>query len=286
MGGTGDSERLHSTGSLEVDDPLLARLDAEELAAEPVPLRSRRRWSPPDAGAAAPPPESDDPFDLEVPRPAAYDLRRLCQLSGQPLPADLRAALGARVPILLCHGMTPFYKGGQRPTGVWGMGYQAALVGVEGDTVGFLPRSELLEVAAVDQEVTVGLEAGGGFSLVPELAGAMGAALPVSLPGAKLHAATRQNLRIALSCRFGVVAVQAGPVGAGGVRWNLYRARDSIEAYQPLFHTLRLPEGVDRLQVEVRTWVRRSGRFFGLLGARHWEYPPRTFEVSLAGLGP
>jgi hypothetical protein len=276
MSATPSGARLSSIGSEEVDDPLLARLDAELASADEAPLRRTTR-------GLATRDDPDDPFDVEVPKPAAYDLRRLYKLSGAEVPPEHAAALGARVPLLICHGLTPFYKGGRRPSGVWGFGYSARLVGVDGDTVAFQPSSELIDVAKVEQEVTLGLDVSGSLSLAPDLG--LGAALPgITLPSAKVHASTRQGVGLAITCRFSVVAVQAGPLAAGGVRWNIYRAKQSIEAFQPLFQTLRVPSGVKTLQFEVETWIRGSGYLFGLLGARHWHYPAQTFQVSLEGV--
>ena len=275
MSATPSTARLSSIGSEEVDDPLLDRLDAE-VASSGEALRTTTRG--PAAGD-----DPDDPFDVEVPRPAAYDLRKLYKLSGVEVPPEHAAALGARVPLLICHGLTPFYKGGRRPTGVWGFGYSARLIGVDGDTVAFQPSSELIEVAKVDQDVKLGLDVGGSLNLAPDLG--VGAALPgISVPSAKVYASTRQDVGLAISCRFSVVAVQAGPLAAGGVRWNMYRAKQSIEAFQPLFQTLPVPSGVKMLQFEVETWIRRSGYLFGLVGARHWHYPAQAFQVSLEGV--
>jgi hypothetical protein len=276
MSATPSTARLSSVGSEEVDDPLLDRLDAELASPDEARLRTTRRGL--SAGD-----DPDDPFDVEVPKPAAYDLRKLYRLSGAEVPPEHAAALGARVPLLICHGLTPFYKGGRRPTGVWGFGYSARLVGVDGDTVAFQPSSELIEMVKVDQEVKLGLDVGGSLSLAPDLA--VGAVLPgISLPSAKVYASMRQDVGLAISCRFSVVAVQAGPLAAGGVRWNVYRARQSIEAFQPLFQTLRVPSGVKTLKFEIETWIRRSGYLFGLVGARHWHYPAQAFQVSLDGV--
>jgi hypothetical protein len=148
---------VSSIGSEEVDDPLLDRLDAREEAAQtPADI-----LTPPEREVGEP--EPDNPFDFTLAKPAAIDLRKLYARLKLPLPAAIEAALGPRLPILLCHGMTPFYKGGQRPTGVWGIGYQATLKEVDAVTVSFLPETRLLEFAKLRQQVTFGLEAGGGF---------------------------------------------------------------------------------------------------------------------------
>ena len=132
--------------------------------------------------------------------------------------------------------------------------------------------------------MTFGLEVGGGFQ-VPQETLQLTAQIPgLSLTGASLHATTDQTFGLALECSFSLLEVQAGPVGAGGVRWNLYRGRERIDTYHPLFHTLRIPEGTRSLRLVVEAWVRRSGRFFGLGRARHWHYPAQEFEVSFAGL--
>lgn len=269
--------RLSSIGSEEFEDPLLDQLESRFSQYEPG-LRPVMRGS-----GFAESADLDDPFDIEVAKPAAYDLLKLHQLTGVATPALHGAALGANLLLFICHGLTPFYKGGQRPTGVWGIGYTARLLDVDGRTVGFQPTSELVEVAKVNQEVHIGLDVGGSLSVAPNV-GIGGELLGISIPSAKLTATTSQSVGLALTCAFSVVAVQAGPVGAGGVRWNLYRAKQSIEAFQPLFQTLQVPADARSLRFEVETWVRRAGYFFGLVGARHWRYPPQTFEVSLAGM--
>lgn len=146
--------RVSSNGSDEVDDPILDRLDAREEAAQAAADLLR---DPVRAAAEA---EPDDPFDFELAKPSAIDLRKLHQLLKLPLPAEIEAALGPQTPILLCHGMTPFYKGGRQPTGVWGMGYRATIEGIDAVTVSFLPESKLLQVAQIKQRVQFGLEKG------------------------------------------------------------------------------------------------------------------------------
>jgi hypothetical protein len=86
---------------------------------------------------------------------------------------------------------------------------------------------------------------------------------------------------VALQVTFSILEVQAGPVNAGGARWNIYRGRDSIDTFQPLFQTMLVPAGTAKLRFEIRTWIRGSRRFFGLVNGREWTYDPKTFDVSL-----
>src|SRR5262245_22758098 len=104
--------RLSSIGSEEADDPMLDRPDAAYTTPEDRDLVGVTRSAEHGGG------DPDDPFDLEVAKPTAYDLRQLFELSGIELPVAHSAALGGSVLLLVCHGLTPFYKGGRRPTGV------------------------------------------------------------------------------------------------------------------------------------------------------------------------
>ena len=219
----------------EVDDLTLAELDTSEMERTAgTMLRD------------IPPRVPEHPFDLEVAKPRAIAIERLYRLLKKDVPADVRAALGATVPILLAHGMTPFYKAGQRPSGVWGMGYQSSIDNERCDTVSVIPESRKYNVIHVQQELSFGLKAGGeiGTSPVPALR-LPNTGLTVDLTGASLRATTDQEYAIALQCTFAVLEVQAGPVDAGGARWNLYRGRESIDTYQSLFQTLLVTPGYD-----------------------------------------
>jgi hypothetical protein len=87
-----------------------------------------------------------------------------------------------------------------------------------------------------------------------------------------------------IAINFSALKIQAGPIGAGGARWNIYRQQERIDLFQPLLQTLLIPSDLNRLKMSVKTWIRRSGKFGGLIGARAWEFKPVNFTVSLSGL--
>ena len=261
--------RVASTGYQEIDDPIFTLLD-EQI--QPPAFRS-----PTPSGLG-------EPFDLEVARPRAVDIRRLYGLLGQEVPPEITAALGPSSPILLCHGLTPFYKPGQCPIGVWGMGYKITLNRLGGSTVALFPDSDLIEVAKVSQKLRLGVAVGGEISMPIE-----GLEIVNNIPGfqlakSMLHATTDQTYGIAIDCSFSVMKIQAGPVGNGGARWNLYRADERIDLHQPLFHSLLVPAGTESIQLTIETWIRRSQRLFRWRSPRQWLYPPIDFDVSLEGL--
>ena len=82
-------------------------------------------------------------------------------------PAEVRAARSRRrVPILVSHSLTPFYKPARAPTGVWGMGYRCEVVDGDADTIAVAPSSQVYEIAEVSQRLSLGIEAGGEISLL------------------------------------------------------------------------------------------------------------------------
>jgi hypothetical protein len=229
-----------------------------------------------------PPREPEDPFDLEITKPHAVSIERLYEIAGKKVPAELRASLGASVPLLLSHGMTPFYKAGRKPSGVWGMGYRTLVDDKRCATVAVFPASRKYDVINVSEQVSFGIKAGGEIG-IPEVQGfqLLDTLADIKLTGLALRATTNDEFAIAAQCTFSVLEVQAGPVDAGGARWNLYRGRESVEMYQPLFQTLLAPRKAKNLRFTIDTWIRGSGRFFGLLKARQWDYPSQVFEVSI-----
>ncbi len=262
------SPRLSSIESTEVEDSLLESWDQslpDEWAFRDVPLR-----------------EPEDPFDLEITKPRAVAIERLYEIAGKKVPANLQASLGANFPLLVSHGMTPFYKAGRKPSGVWGMGYRTVVDDDRCSTVAVFPASRKYDVIHVSEQVSVGIKAGGEISL-PEVQGLqlLDTLTHVKLSGLALRATTDNEFAIAAQCTFSVLEVQAGPISAGGARWNLYRGRETIETYQPLLQTLLVPRKAKSLRFTVDAWLRGSGRFFGLLKARQWAYPSQEFEVSI-----
>lgn len=230
--------------------------------------------------------DPDRPYDLEVVAPRAVDLRQLYRLAGKPLPPDIEAALGPRLPVLLYQGLTPFHKPGARPIGVWGMGYQVELEGgIDGRTAAIAPEDRLFRTGEIEATVDVGV-GGGGELAVPETALAVLNEVPaLPLHRARVHATGHARFGLALRLDFSLLQVQAAPLGAGGARWNLYRRAERLDRFQPLVQTLLVPEGTTRLALRLTTWVRRRGWFFGLLRGREWISRPERYEVSLERLG-
>ena len=266
-----DIVRLRSTGWSEVDDPVLDDLD-------------KANYDPAAVRAGVPRRSEGNPFDLELMKPQALAVARLYALAGTPMAALIEASPDSNVPVLMAHGMTPFYRPGLTPTGVWGMGYRATIEGDVCSTIALFPDTRRFEIGHLSESLQVGLRAGGEMGLLRSGALTSSVPLAVGLPAVELKATTNQEFGIAIDCKFSLLEVQAGPVGAGGARWNLYRQREAIDERQSLFHTILVPRHLKKLTVNVECWVRRSGRFFGLVGARHWEYPVQTYQVSLPDL--
>ena len=86
----------------------------------------------------------------------------------------------------------------------------------------------------------------------------------VTITGAELRITAHTRLALAPPRSLTLRTVEAGPVGAGGVRWNIYRMKDRLDCFPTL---LVRPKGTD-LKLRIRTWVRTRG-FFGL-GATQW----------------
>lgn len=186
------ARRLSSSGSQEMEDLTLDSLD-RSLRDEAASFRDD-----------VPQREPDDPFDLEVAKPHAVGIERLYRVLGKKVPAQVRASLGAAVPVLLAHGMTPFYKPGLKPTGVWGMGYRCEVDEQRCATVVLFPASRKYDVIEVAQRLSFGLKAGGEIG-VPEEHGLqlVGGPVAVELAGT-VHATTDQEFAVAVQCSFSV----------------------------------------------------------------------------------
>ena len=279
--------RLSLGGTEDVEDAILARLNqrqpiVHELADTADGYRGGGGGGDADEGDASDDDEAEDgaPFDVEVAKPRAIDVARLYALSGRAIPDEVKAALGPARPLLLCHSVTPFHRPGRNVSSVWGLGYQSRLRDVNADTIGFQPTSAVEEVGSVEQELAFGVGAGGELS-VPKEALTVGNALPgIQLEGATLSLSTHQRFALAISMTLTLRSIQAGPVGAGGVRWNIYRQKNRIDEMQALFQTLLVPKDVKILNVEVQTWVRSKG-FLGI-GSKQWQSPWRAFALELA----
>jgi hypothetical protein len=257
----------------DIDDELLASLNVPDATAAHVPLPAPDEFR---GGRALP---DDAPFDVEVARPRAVDVTRLYALAKRRIPDEIAAALGPSRPILLCHAVTPFHRHGARVSDVWGLGYEAKLEGVTADTVGFRPGSETVTVGSVEQKLSFGVGAGGELSL-PEEAVELANAIPgLRVEGGEICFSTDSRFAIGISLKLTLRAVQAGPVGAGGVRWNIYRQKDRLDEVQALFQTLLVPKDAKNINVSVQSWVRTKG-FLGF-GSKQWSSEWERFEVSL-----
>ena len=268
--------KIFTNQSIEIDDKDLVKLDAEERAKEEV-----RRGGPVEIEDLDP----DQPYSMEIVKPRAVDLRKLYKLAKKPIPADIEATLGPKIPVLIYHGFTPFHKPGVRPKAVWGMGYEVSLRGLtDVNTVSVEPEDELTEKGEFKGKVDVGLAVGGKMQVKPDALKTLD-----KLPGFDLHKAevnvtTDNNFSLAINLKFSALKIQSGAVGSGGAKWNIYRQEERIDVFQPLLQTILVPEGTKRLKMVVQTWIRRRGRFFGLLKGRAWMWDPLEYSVSLSGL--
>jgi hypothetical protein len=131
---------------------------------------------------------------------------------------------------------------------------------------------------------TVGVGGGGEIEPATGLPSGSGPAIPgwpISEARLSLSADARFAFLLGLDLDLSLLEVQAGPVGAGGARWNLYRRGRRIDVTQSLVHTLTIPSGATQLRLRVTTWISESGLFGG--PATRWTFTKR-FTVSLQGL--
>ena len=260
---------LTAAGSVEVDDSRLLEVHETVRAEEAL-------FAPMGEDV-----EDDDatiPIDLMLVEPRPLDLGRLCQLAGREVSPEIQAAVGPNVPFLVYHGFTPFGRDGTRLRGAFEIGYELRSTGSSARTVAISPESEFAERASLEQDVDLGVTAGGEIG-VPSEALAVANAIPgVSLREAQLRATTDSRFAFAMRVNFGVMTVIAGPAAAGGARWQLYKRGASLQRFQPLVQTLLVEQGAEGLTMTVKTWVRRPRR---IRKARHWELPEQTFELPL-----
>jgi len=285
LGGAGRQLEVSSDVKMEAHGNL--GLDERSKGA-PEAWKTKLIWRGPPARAAAPPDPATCPFDLEVPPPYAVDLIRLCELKRAKVPPEVQAKLGSNTAVLIYHRMTPFAQEGQRPHGIWGMGYRAELSGQPAAaTIGLVPASWRVSVAKAKAKVDIGVGAGGELGLPegPVVAAATQTATGGLVGDVKLSLSADAKFAFILSLDFdlSLLAVQAGPVGAGGARWDLYRRGKSIGVMQSLAHTVVVPKGTASLKLAVTTWIRETG----LLGgpAMQWTFAPQGFTVLLEGQG-
>ena len=260
----------------EVDDSVLEALDAREALFDPM------GGSPEGGDANAV--DTSLPWELEVPPPVAVDLRPIYATVPPSLPGAAAAAEPALV-VLLRHALTAFARPGEKPPRVWGMGYTVRLVGVDdAATLSLAPDSAADAVASASGHVDVGLGAGGRLGLTKLLSGALApalAALPVlPIPDVTLKASADTQFTAGFRLDIRALQIQAGPVGAGGAQWNLYRHRRDFTRTQALFHTVTLPPGTSRLTVRVETWIRQKTQPWGH-EVSQWCQPETEYDIPI-----
>jgi hypothetical protein len=291
---TVEKPRVRCVASRHVEDRFLRRLGKEDGTiragageAPHGPRKARlKRTGAAAVPAGKPPDPGTCPFDLEVPPPYAVDLLRLCEVTGAKVPPEIRAKLGPNTAVLICHRLTPFARPGEKSHGIWGMGYAARLIGQpSATTIGLVPDSKLKSVAVAEAEVDIGVGAGGELGLPEGTAAVAGTATGGLVRDVKLSLSADAKFAFILSLDLDVslLEIQAGPVGAGGARWNLYRRGKRIDVMQSLAHTVVVPKGTASLKLAVATWIRESGFLGG--PATQWTFAPQRFTVSLEGEG-
>jgi hypothetical protein len=272
-----------------VEDPILERLDEQVRAQEALELaagigvtRVMRGAAPalpggPIADVVRSHGEDPAPYDLEPEAPRALSLERLSALVGRTIPPEITATLGDYRAIVILHGLTPFHPRGQRPHEIWGMGYESKVMGSdEVRTVAYEPGHHAVKFAEARQELALDLSASGELS-TGELAVP---GMPVTA-GVHASASTRQGYVLSLHLEFSALETMAGPVGAGGVRWDLYRQSSRPARHHRLVQTALVPSSLTKLTLTLTTWVRRRGRFFDLFGTRQWSPAPRSYTISI-----
>jgi hypothetical protein len=268
-----EKRRLRLRFGDEVDDAVLMELargaSAEAATRGSIPLDEFRS-------------EGSSPFDVETVKPSVYDLRKLFRRTGRNVPPEVESTMmGPSLLLLVCHGVTPFHKAGADRQSVWGLGYESRLDdGVQAESVGYCPLSRELDVGSVEQSISLGIGLGGEFSAPTEALGALSEIPGVVLNTAELRASTHQHLALSLKLKLALRSIQAGPVGAGGVRWNLYQQDQALDQHVPLFQTLLVPRDTPSLTFKVKTWV-RTRSLFGLR-SREWVSDWTSYPVTLS----
>jgi hypothetical protein len=221
---------------------------------------------------------NDVPFNVGLPAPRAIDLRTLWKLAGKTPDPMITAALGARVPILLSHGVTALPRPGRKPARVWGLGYKVEMFDVAADTIGIQPATELLDIATVGSQVTLAIGLDGSLEVPAQAVQALDAVPGVSLTEAKVSAGLKEDAKLSISFTLSVPKVISGPGdGHGGADWSLYAQDKRLEGHQALLQTVLLPKGVHHLRLGITGWAREAGLF----GPKQWIFETATFEVDL-----
>ena len=220
------------------------------------------------------------PFDLGIPEPRALDLRKLWKLAGKKPDAQIVAALGPNVPVLLSHGVTAFPVGAGKPPRVWGIRYGSELFGVDARTVSVQPTTELLDILKVGAEAELAVGLGGELSVPDPISAAIETVPGVTLNDARIAASIEETAKLRIRFTLSVPKVIAGTDARGGARWQLYAQDRRLDGHQALLQTLLVPKGTKRVRVEILASVAAAGWF----GPREWRFETETFDLALDGL--
>jgi len=221
------------------------------------------------------------PLDLRVNRPYAVDLRKLWDITGQAVPAEIEAMLGHRIPVLLHHVVTPFPMDGKVPGGVWGLGYEFVNNSANANTISVLPSDEVLNIGSIGSEVELGVDLSGGVGVPDASLECINSIPGVNLSGAKLHASTHQKFQFSLKMALTLRKVVGAPVGEGGALWKMYRQNEPLDRPHTLLQTVMLADGAREIKCTIRTWAKQAGWFGTRLGAKYWPYEDLAFTVNL-----
>jgi hypothetical protein len=224
----------------------------------------------------------EPPFDLRVIRPRAVDLRQLWKATGQPVPPTIEATLGPKRPILLSHVITPFAQNGRSPRGVWGLGYEFILHGSDGNTESVMPNNEVLKIGQVGQTIDLGLGLSGEIGLPTTKLQSLSNIAGISLPGARITAATDQRFHFELNFSLTLRKVVGAPVGIGGAVWKMYRQDERLDCPHSLLQTLLLPEKTKQIKCTIKTWAKQAGFFGTRIGEKFCEYPDIDFNIDVS----
>jgi hypothetical protein len=220
------------------------------------------------------------PFDLGIPEPRAIDLRKIWKLAGQKPDAQILAALGPNVPVLLSHSITAFPVGAGKLPRVWGIRYGSQLFGIDARTVSVQPTTELLNVLTVGAEAELAVGLAGELS-VPDAVGAAIETVPgVALNDARVAASLNESAKLRIRFTLSVPKVIAGTEARGGARWQLYAQDRRLDGHQAMLQTLLVPKGTKRIRTEIVASVAAAGWF----GPREWRFETETFDLALDGL--
>jgi hypothetical protein len=225
--------------------------------------------------------ESDAaPFDLGIPEPRAIDLRKVWKLAGQEPDAQILAALGPNVPVLLSHSITAFPVGAGKPPRVWGIRYGSQLFGIDARTVSVQPTTELLNVLTVGAEAELAVGLSGELSVPDAVGAAIGTVPGVALNDARVSASLEESAKLRIRFTLSVPKVIAGTEARGGARWQLYAQDRRLDGHQAMLQTLLVPKGTQRIRTEIVASVAAAGWF----GPREWRFETETFDLTLDGL--